>query len=44
VAFRVCCSFVAVKFFFELVNMYINSCVIVDPAFILYVGFENAAC
>ena len=24
--------------------MYINSCVIIDPALILYVGFENAAC
>ena len=39
-----CFWFVVVKCFFELVNMYINSCVIVDPAFILYVGFENAAC
>jgi len=33
-----------VKCFFELVNRYINSCVIVDPAFILYVSLENAAC
>ena len=44
VAFLVFCWFVGVKCFFELVNMYINSCVIVDPALILYVGFENAAC
>jgi len=30
-----------VKCFFELLNMYINSCVIVDPALIFYVGLEN---
>jgi hypothetical protein len=33
-----------VKCFFVLVNMYINTSVIVDPALILYVGFENTAC
>ena len=29
---------------FELVNMYINSCVNIVLELILYVGFENAAC
>jgi hypothetical protein len=32
VAFLVRCLIVGVKFFFKLVNMYINSCVIFDPA------------
>ena len=32
------------KRFFKLVNMYINSCIIIVPELILYVGFENAAC
>jgi hypothetical protein len=29
---------------FDLVNLFINSCVVVDAARIVYVGFENAAC
>jgi hypothetical protein len=36
--------FLFVPVFFELKNMYTNSCVIVDAVLILYVGFENAAC
>jgi hypothetical protein len=31
-------------FFLHCVNTFINRCVIFNPALILYVGFENAAC
>jgi hypothetical protein len=30
-------------FFIYYVNMFINRCVIIDPATVLYVGFENVA-